>query len=231
MSRRLSAVVLSVCCLVSITASAQSRGRSATRAQGIVLEINIVETTGVQHQELEKTEKGRDQLNRLIADGRARVIASLQVRTRTGESFSARVGQRVPIQTSTLQALSTTDRTSRDAGGPLQSQAASVAVPQIAYENSGLIVEGISTATGDGLLDIRLKIEMSGLDHSTGRLTPTFTQRTLTDVVRMKKSETAMLMGFIQPEVRKLSLEEIASGTLSPAVGGVVVLITTRPVQ
>jgi len=193
-----------------------------------VLEINIVETTGAPRNEIEKIGTGRDQLNRLIADGMARVVATLQVRTRTGESFSARVGQRIPIQTSTLPALSTTDRTSRDA---LQSQAASVAVPQIVYENSGLIVEGISTAVGGGLLDIRLKIEMTGLDHSTGRLTPTFTQRTLTDVVRMKKGETAMLMGFIQPEVRKLSLDEIASGTLNSVDGGLVVLITTRPVQ
>jgi len=229
MSRRLSAVALSVCCIVSIEASAQSQGQSATRTQGIVLEISIVETTGAQVIEIEKA--GRDQLNRLIDDGSARLVARIQVRTRTGESFSARVGERVPIQTATLPAIRTTDRTSRDTREPLQSQAASVAVPQIAYENTGLIVEGISTAAGDGLLDIRLKIEMTGVDRSTGSLTPTFTQRTFTDVVRMKESETVMLMGFIQPAGRKLSLEQIASGTPNPAGGGFVVLLTTKPVQ
>lgn len=195
MSRRFSACALSVCCLVSITASAQRRGQSATRSQGIMLDISIVETNGVQHNEIEKAETRRDQLNRLIADGRARVIASLQVRTRTGERFSARVGERIP-------------------------------------QNTGLAVEGISTAAGDGLLDIRLKIEMTGPDRSTGSLTSTFTQRTFTDVVRMKKSETAMLMGFIQPEKnRKLSLEEIASGTTNSTGAGFMVLLTTKPVQ
>jgi len=93
MSRRLSAVVLSVCFIVSITASAQSQGQSATATHGIVLEINIVETTGAQRNEIEKMETGRDQMNRLIAEGKARLFASLQIRTRTGESFSARVGQ------------------------------------------------------------------------------------------------------------------------------------------
>lgn len=231
MSRRLSAVALFVCCIVTITASAQSQQQSSTRAQGIVLEISIVETTGAQVNEIEMIEATRDQINRMIADGRARLTARLQVRTRTGESFSARVGERIPIQTATLPAIRTTDRPSRDAREPLQSQGASVGVQQIAYENTGLIVEGMSTAAGDGLLDIRLKIEMTGLDNSTGNLTPTFTQRTFSDVVRMKESETAMLMGFIRPAGRKLSLEQIASGTPNPAGGGFVVLLTTKPVQ
>jgi hypothetical protein len=225
MSRRLSGVALFVCLIVSITASAQNQGQS------VVLEINIVETTGVQHNDIEKIEAGKDQLNRLIGEGKARLIATLQVRTRTGESFSARLGERIPVQTATLPALRTTDRTSRGAPEPLQSQGASVGVPQIAYENTGLIVEGVSTAAGDGLLDIRLKIEMTGFDRSTGRLTPTFTQRTFNDVVRMKEGATAMLMGVIQPAGRSLSLEQIASGAANPASDGFVVLLTTKPVK
>lgn len=231
MSRRLSAVVLSVCFIVSITASAQSQGQSATTTRGIVLEINIVETSGAQRNEIEKMETSRDQINRLIADGKARLFASLQVRTRTGESFSARVGQRVPIQTATPPALRITDRNPRDAREPLQPQAASVAVSQIAYENTGVIVEGVATAAGDGHIEIRLKIEMTSVDHPTASLTPTFTQRTLTDVVRMKESETALLMGFIQPQGRSLSLEQIASGATNPTRAGLVVLLTTKSVQ
>jgi len=95
-----------------------------------------------------------------------------------------------------------------------------------------VIVEGVSTAVGDRLLDIRLKIEMTSIDHPSASLTPTFTQRTLTDLVRMKASETALLMGFIQPEGRRqLSLEEIATGTTNAARGGFVVLLTTKRVQ
>lgn len=195
MSRRLSAVALFVCCLVSITASAQRRAQSATRPQGIMIEITIVETNGVQHNEIEKAATVTDHLNRLIADGRAKVVTSLQVRTRTGESFGAKIGERVP-------------------------------------QNTGLTVEGTSTEAGGGLLDIRLKIEMTGPDPGTGSLTPAFAQRTLTDVVRMKKSETAMLMGLIQRgKSRKLTLEEIASGTPNPEGAGFMVLLTTKPVQ
>ena len=228
MSHRLSAVVLSFCCIVPITASAQSQGQSATTAHGIVLEISIVETTGAERNEIEKMETGRDQLSRLIAEGKARLFASLQVRTRAGESFSARVGQRVPIQTASLPALRTPDRNARE---PVQPQATSAVVPQIAYENTGVIVEGVSTTVGNRLLDIRLKIEITSVDHNTGSLTPTFMQRTLTDLVRMKESETALLMGFIQPEGRRLSLEEIASGTTNTTRGGFVVLLTTKPIK
>jgi len=227
MSRRLSAVVLSVCCMLSITALARGQGQSGNRNQGIVLEISIVEPTGAQQNEIDKIETSKDQLNRLLADGKVKLFARLQVRTRTGESFTARVGQRIPIQTATLPAFrTTTDRTSRE---PLQSQA--VGVPQIAYENTGLIVDGAATAAGDGLFDIRIKIDMTGFDHSTGTLTPTFTQRSFSDVVRMKESETALLMGFLQPEGRKLSLEQIASGSPNTGSGGVLVLLTTKAAQ
>ena len=94
-----------------------------------------------------------------------------------------------------------------------------------------MIIEGTSTAAGEGLLDIRLKLEMTGIDHSTGRLTPTFTQRVFTDVVRMKESETAMLLGFVQAEGLKLSIEQIASEVSIPTRQGLVLLLTTKPVR
>lgn len=231
MSRRLLVVALAACCLGSITVSAQSQGRPTTGSRGIVLEISIVETTGAQNNEIAKLETSKDQLNRLITDGKAKLVAFLQVRTRTGESFSARLGERVPIQTATLPAFRTSDRNSRDTREPFSSQAVSVGIPQIAYENTGLMVDGSSSSVGEGLLDLRLKIEMTGLDNSTGRLTPTFTQKTLTHVVRMKESETAVLMGFVEPAERKLSLEQIASGASGQTRDGFVVLLTTKPVQ
>ena len=62
MSRRLLAIVFSVCFIVSIAASAQSQGQSPTTSHGIVLEINIVETTGAERTEIEKMKTGRDQI-------------------------------------------------------------------------------------------------------------------------------------------------------------------------
>jgi hypothetical protein len=222
MSRRLLAVALLICCLGSICSV---QAQTATNTRGIVLELSIVETTGTQQNEIPKIETNLTELNRLIADGKARVVASLQVRTRIGENFSARIGERVPIQTATLPAIRTSDRTPRDSREPLQSQA--IGIPQIAYENTGLSLEGSSSISGYGLLDIRLKIEMTAVDLSSGRLTPSFTMRTFTDVVRMKESETAVLMGVVQAGAR----QQIASGAAGSMRGGLLVLLTTKPVQ
>jgi len=227
MGRRLLVVALVFYCLVSIHSSVQAQ--TVPKPRGIVFELNIIETTGDPQKEISSLEAGADALNRLIAEGKAKLVASLQVRTRVGESFSARLGERVPIQTATLPAIRTSDRTPRDSGGSIQSQ--TVGIPQIAYENTGLVLDGSSTGAGEGLLDIRLKVEMTGVDITSGRLTPTFTQRTFTDVVRMKESETAVLMGLVQPGGRQLSLEQIASGASRAARVGLLVMLTTKPVQ
>jgi hypothetical protein len=216
---------------MSINGSAQNAGQTANANRGLMIEINIIETTGAQRSDIAKMENGGDQLNRIIAEGKARLTGVLQIRTRIGENFSARLGERVPIQSATLPTMRTYDRTSGPAREPNQTQSPVVGIPQVVYENTGLSVDGNTTASSDGLVDIRLKIEMTGLDHSTGTLTPTFTQRTFTDSVRMKESETAMLVGFVQPEGRKPSIDEIASGASRPARGGFLVLLITRPVH
>ena len=232
MSRRLLTVMFLVCCALSITAAAQGQGKSSTGARTIVLEVSIVATEGSQVNAIAAAKASREAISRLIADGKANLIANLQVRTRTGESFSARAGQRIPIQTATAPAFRTNERSPTDSREPLQSQAVSIGVPRIEYENTGLFVEGIAIQADDGLLEIKLKIELIGVDQSTGRLTPTLTQRTLTDVVKMKDNETAMLMGLVQPAAgRPLTLEEIASGASKPTTGAIVVLLTTKPGQ
>ena len=228
MSRRLRAVVLYVCVIVFLAPPTRSQELSATSIKGIVLEMSIIEMTGALADAVENLEKPKAQLGRLMNDGKARLLTNLQVRTRPGESFNARIGQRVPIQTATLPAFRANDRT-REPGQP---QTASVAFPQIAYENTGLIVEGTLTATRDGLVDIKLNLEVTGLDRSTGSLTPTFTQRTLRGVVRMKISDAAVLMGLTQPD-EPPSLSDIANGTGSTRLsrGSFMVLLTTKPVR
>ena len=228
MSRRVTAVVVSVCLIISIAASAEGQG-STSKPQSIVLEINIVETTGAAQNDLDRMEAGKTQLNRLIAEGKAKLFASLQVRTRVGDGFTARSGLRVPIQTAMLPGFRTNDRSQRDAREAVQGQ--TVAIPQIEYENTGLVLEGVASAAGEGFLDIRVKIEITGIDQRTGTLTPTFSQRTLSNAVRIKEGETVVLMGLVQATGGKLSLEQIASGASNPATGGLVVLLTTRPVQ
>jgi len=227
MSRRLAAFVLSVCAVFTITPLTRGQSQSAPRVQGIVLEVSVIEMAEAPADAIEYLEKTKDQVARLVNEGKARLISNLHVRTRTGESFHARVGQRVPIQTGSLPVFQPIDRMRE----PVQPQRASLAVPQIEYENTGLSIEGGLIATSDGLIDIKLNLEVTGLDRSTGSLTPTFTQRTLTDVVRMRISETAVVMGLTQPE--QPASPDPARGTggtkLSP--GSFLVILTTKPVN
>jgi len=197
-----------------------------------VLEINVVETSGSKADETDKLEK-RDQLNRLIAERKVRVIASLQMRTRVGESFNATAGQRIPIQTATLPIYRqsegpTPDR--RDSSSSQVFQGISAGIPQIEYKSPGLSVEGNSTKAGDTLLDLNLKVELSAVDRSTGSLTPSFTQLSCTGALRMKESETAVLMNEIQPATGQRSIEEIAAGTENEP-RRVMVIVTTRPAR
>lgn len=227
MNRCLRAVVFSVCIIVCIPHSTRSQIQPAT-TQGIVLELSIIEMGGSLAEAVGNLENTRDQVGRLVHEGKARLITNLQVRTRPGESFKARIGQRVPIQTATLPIFRASDRMRE----PAQPQTVSFGIPQITYENTGLIVEGSLVAASDGLVDIRLNLEVIGLDRSTGSLTPTLTQRTLTDVVRMKTSETAVLMGLTQPEPEPASLADIASGAgATRGSRNFIVLLTTKPVR
>jgi hypothetical protein len=223
--------------MISIPHAVRSQGQSATGMRGIILEMSIVEMPGPLEDATENLEKTRDQLGRLLNEGKARLITNLQVRTRPGEKFNARIGQRVPIQTATLPVF----RASDSRREPAPHQTASFAIPQITYENTGLIVEGSLLAATDGLVDIRVNLEVTELDHSSGNLTPTFTQRTLAGVVRMKINDRAVLMGLTQPETTSLSAA--ASGTEAPQTGrqpaqatrhsrgNFIVLLTTRAVR
>ena len=224
MRLRILAVMLLFSFLGSMTVLARSQ--AGQRVQSVTIEISINEITGAQPDEIAKIASDRDRFNRLKSEGKVLLLADLHMRTKTGEPFTARVGQRVPIQTGSLPEIQTTGPT-RQAAPPGQLQSAA-AFSRIEYENTGLVVEGTASLAGEGMLDIRLKIEMSGLDRSSGTLTPTFTQRTFSDVIRMKENETAMLTGLTQAE---LQLSPPAGGSGSaPSRGGFVVLITTRSI-
>lgn len=228
--RLLLAVLLSVCCVGPIT-EAQAQSQSGIGTRSVAIEITIIETDGARVNELAKMKTGKDEINRLIADGKGKLIASLEVRTRTGDAFSAKVGQRVPIQTSTLPAVRPNERNAQDSREPVQLQIPSYAIPRIEYENTGLLVDGIATMASDGMLDVKLKIELTGLDQSTGRLTPAFTQRSFNGVVRMKEGETVTLISLVQPSARAASIEQIASGASNATNSGMIVFVTTKPIQ
>ena len=226
MSRRLLLVLLSACCcMASITRSAQGQVQAAARTQAITLEITIVELAGVQPDRIEEIERGGEEWRRLMSESKATILARLHLRTRLGEDFSAKIGQQSPIQTALLQ---TPDQARRNTS---EQMPATVGFPQMTWENTGLNVEGKAASGDDGKLDIRLKIDMSALDHSTGRLTPTIVRRTLSEIVRMKEGETAMVMGLILQETPWFSPTGAATGPAGLSSSSLVVLLTAKPVH
>ena len=231
MKRQLLAALLSACCIAAISPSVQSQVTAATRVQAITLEFTIVELTGAQPDDFDKIERVSEQLKSLINERKAKVIARLHVRTRLGDSFSATVGQRGPIQTAVLPLFQSTEQSRRDAREPTQLQVGTAGFPQMAYENTGLNVEGVASSPDDVKFDIRLKVEISAFDQSTGKLTPTIANQRLAEMVKMKAGETVIVMGLIQQDPPWASPAQTVAGAASLSRGSFVVLLTAKPIQ
>ena len=212
--------------VVSISAlstSAQGQANPAsTQPHTILLDVGFMEVTFTKTEEFERISRDRDRLNAMIAEGKVRPVASLQLRTRSGEPGSARVGQRVPIQTSSLPARMVGNR--QDTTAAVET----VAVPQISYENTGFNLDATPTLGSDDHIDIRLKIEMTGLDRNSGALNPTFVQRTFSDVVRVKRDEAVVLLGMIQHEPLWPSMAPGSSGSPSPTRGSFIIVLAAK---
>ncbi|HEX8091275.1 MAG TPA: hypothetical protein VF762_20635, partial [Blastocatellia bacterium] len=199
---KLYSIVAVLVCLLAASASAQeARPVTRTVERTIVLDISMVEVNLNRTEDLERIAKDKARLDSLIAEGKARPIASLQMRTRSGEMATARIGQRVPIQTGSLPTYGApADRQRRTGGQQSGTDSNDVVVAntgafpggisQLQYENTGLNIDASPSIVAGDQIDVRLKIEMTGLDKSTGNFTPTFIQRTVSDIVRVRQGET-----------------------------------------
>jgi general secretion pathway protein D len=121
-----------------------------------------------------------------------RLIASTQVHAFNGEESSARIGQRVPVQTA--QAFPFGVQT----GTPNPSQPfGSGGFPVINYEPTGLTLKFTPQVFTNLDVQVKMSIESKDvLDAST--LTPTFTERTITGTARVQNNRTMMLASVAQ---------------------------------
>jgi type II/III secretion system protein len=229
-----------VCFLAAPALAQDSKAVPKPSERTIILDISMIEVNLTRTEDMEKAARDKGQLNSLIVAGKARPIASLQLRARSGESSSARIGQRTPIQTGSLPALVAPPDRQRRIGNQqsgtdtnaLASDAFSVVgVPQIQYENTGLSVDALPRLVGDQI-ELKLHFEMTGLETSTGKLTPTFIQRSFNDVVRLKEGETALLLGIVQHEALWPSLALPSAGQpAGQSRGSFVVLLSARSIE
>jgi general secretion pathway protein D len=132
--------------------------------------------------------------------GKARLLASTQVHVLDNEQHQIRIGQRVPVKTgsSAVLALGTG---STSASGSNNSNGLGT-IDNIQYENVGLNID-IQPQVFDDEVQVKMKIESSSVDRSTGELTPSFNQRTMSSVARIRDGQVTMIAGVSRSEDSK----------------------------
>ena len=122
-----------------------------------------------------------------------KLIASTQVHAFNGEESTARIGQRVPVQTA--QAYPFGVQTGRPVNG--QGAFPSGGFPVINYEPTGLTLKFTPQVFPN--LDVQVKMNIESKDVlGASTLTPTFTERTITGTARVQNNRTMMLASVSQ---------------------------------
>jgi general secretion pathway protein D len=142
--------------------------------------------------------------------GKAKLLASTQVHVLDDQDQSIRIGQRVPIQTATLPSYSNLSNQTQKQGAQQNGLNAGdqllglggafgAGIPQIQYENVGLNID-MKPRVFEDEIEMKMKIESTSLDRSTGNFTPSFNQRTMSSMARVKDGQTTMIAGVSQTD-------------------------------
>jgi general secretion pathway protein D len=122
------------------------------------------------------------------AKGNTKLIASTQVHAFNGEESTARIGQRVPVQTA--QAYPFGIQTGQPATG---TNFPTGGFPVINYEPTGLTLKFTPQVFTNLDVQVKMSIESKDVLASIDPLTPTFTERTITGTARVQNNRTMML--------------------------------------
>ncbi|HEV7398411.1 MAG TPA: secretin N-terminal domain-containing protein [Pyrinomonadaceae bacterium] len=118
---------------------------------------------------------------------RAKLIASTQVHAFNNEESTARIGQRVPVQTA--QAYPFGVQTGQPATG---TNYPTGGFPVINYEPTGLTLKFTPLVYPNFDVQVKMSIESKDVAGAS-TLTPTFTERTITGTARVQNNRTMML--------------------------------------
>ena len=127
----------------------------------------------------------------LKSDTNTRTLANPQLRTSEGISAQARFGERVPVPVTTFAPI---------AAGGVQTQP----ITSFNYENIGVNIDITPRTHHDDDVTLAVKIEVSSISGSGFGGLPTFGNRSITTVIRLRDGETNMLAGLIRDEERKV---------------------------
>jgi len=127
----------------------------------------------------------------LKQDGNTRTLANPQLRTSEGIAAQASFGERVPVPVTTFAPFAT--------GGAAQQP-----ITSFNYENIGVNIEITPRTHHDGEVSLTLNIEVSSVTGTGFSGLPTFGNRQINTVIRLRDGETNLLAGLIRDEERQI---------------------------
>ncbi len=139
------------------------------------------------------------------SDTGTRVLANPQLRTSDGVTAQARFGDRVPVPTTTFAPFAT--------GGVAQQP-----ITAYNYENIGVNIDLTPRTHHNDDVSLQLKIEVSSISGTGYAGLPTFGNRSVSTLIRLKDGETSILGGLIRDDERTL-LEGLPGISDLPLVG------------
>ncbi len=125
----------------------------------------------------------------LKSDTATRVLANPQLRTSEGMPAQARFGERVPVPVTIFAPI---------AAGGVQTQP----ITSFNYENIGVNIDLTPRTHHDDDVSLAVKIEVSSISGQGFGGLPTFGNRAISTVIRLKDGETNMLAGLIRDDER-----------------------------
>jgi general secretion pathway protein D len=139
----------------------------------------------------------------LKTDTSTRLLANPQLRTSDGETAQARFGDQVPVPVTTFAPIAT--------GGISQQP-----ITSFEYKNVGVNIDITPRVHHDNDVTLALKLEVSAVGPLFQNL-PTFNNRTVTSVIRLRDGETNILAGLISDTER-------TTVTTIPGLGSIPIL-------
>ncbi len=127
----------------------------------------------------------------LKQDSNTRTLANPQLRTSEGVPAQAKFGERVPIPVTTFSPIAT--------GGVAQQP-----ITSFNYENIGVNIDITPRTHHDDEVTLALKIEVSSISGTGYGGLPTFGNRAINTVIRLRDGETNLLAGLIRDDERRV---------------------------
>ncbi|HEV8317783.1 MAG TPA: secretin N-terminal domain-containing protein [Vicinamibacterales bacterium] len=141
----------------------------------------------------------------LKRDSNTRTLANPQLRTSEGMPARARFGERVPVPVTTFSPI---------AAGGVQQQP----ITSFNYENIGVNLDITPRTHHDDQVSLSLRVEVSSISGAGFGGLPTFGNREINTVIRLRDGETNMLAGLIRDDERRV-LEGIPGLSDLPLIG------------